>query len=147
MIVSNARRLGSHRGCGRNGHMVVSNARRLGNRKGCPYRDGAIVASHTAHHPLFSSGQGWPLPNHTTSACCVTKQNDKNPRGWGKGVFNTPLHAVTEYTDIVSYEIRPLCYRKNVGAAPRGCPRIGRFANRPYIMRSYITRISYQSYE
>ncbi len=43
-----------------------------------------------------------------------------------------------------SYEIRPLCYRKNV--APRGCPRIGRFANRPYIVRSYITRRSYHSF-
>ncbi len=38
----------------------------------------------------------------TNSACCVIEQNDKNPRGWGKGVCNTPLHFITEHTDIVS---------------------------------------------
>jgi hypothetical protein len=40
------------------------------------------------------------LPN-TKSCCGMTEQNDEHPRGWVKGVCNTPLHAVTEYTDIV----------------------------------------------
>ncbi len=38
---------------------------------------------------------------HAKSACCVLEQNDGNPRGSVKGVCNTPLHAVTQYTDFV----------------------------------------------
>lgn len=42
-----------------------------------------------------------PFAYNTKSCCCVTEQNDENPRGWGKGVCNTPRHTVTGYKDIV----------------------------------------------
>ncbi len=32
----------------------------------------------------------------------VIERNDENPRGWGQGVCNTPLHLPTQYTDFVS---------------------------------------------
>jgi hypothetical protein len=51
---------------------------------------------YTEKHHIPSSSR-----RHTTSACCVLEQNDETPRGWGKGVCNTPLHFITEYTDIV----------------------------------------------
>ncbi len=41
------------------------------------------------------------IHRHTKSACCVIEKNEKHPRGWGKGLCNTSLHAVTQYTDFV----------------------------------------------
>ncbi len=41
------------------------------------------------------------LKHNRTSACCALEQTDEHPRGWGKGVCNTPLHALTQYTDVV----------------------------------------------
>ncbi len=38
---------------------------------------------------------------NTKSACCVPEQVDEHPRGWGKGVCNTPLHFITQYADFV----------------------------------------------
>ncbi|MCK6510447.1 hypothetical protein L6R29_10825 [Myxococcota bacterium] len=42
------------------------------------------------------------------------------------------------------YEIRKVCDRKQGGAALCGSPSIGRFANRPYVMRSHTPQISYK---
>ncbi len=35
----------------------------------------------------------------------MLEQTDEHPRGWGKGVCNTPLHAVTQDTDVVSFDV------------------------------------------
>ncbi len=54
-----------------------------------------LEPSSSTHNNASNSIHGCASASNltpTTSACCVTKQIDEDPRGSGKGVCNTPLH-------------------------------------------------------